>query len=85
MGFEFSVPFLTIPVKKSLDSMKSSGAGALVNINTGAVGLTATVVAAGIATAFIWKVLTKDNHNRGYAFKTGHFPYGRSGIKHFIN
>lgn len=57
--------------------MKSAGSGALVNINTGAVGLTATVVAAGIATAFIWKVLNKDH--RGYAFKTGHFPYARSG------
>lgn len=81
MGFEFSVPFLTIPVKKSLETMKSSSA-ALVNINTGAIGLTATVVAAGIATAFIWKVITKDQ--RSFAYKNGHYPYGRSGKRSFL-
>lgn len=58
--------------------VKSASSSALVNINTGAVGLTATVIAAGIATAFIFKMISKDHQQVG--LKSGHYPqYGRAG------
>lgn len=59
--------------------MKSGSSSALLNINTGAVGLTATVVAAGIATAFIWKLIAKDKQGV-LPYKPGLYPYGRSGM-----
>lgn len=63
--------------------MKSSS-DALVNINAGALGLTASVVAAGIATAFIWKLIKKD-HNPAFSYKSNYYQYGRAGKNNTSN
>ncbi|XP_031630522.1 uncharacterized protein LOC116345366 [Contarinia nasturtii] len=65
VGIEFSVPFISIPVKRSVNSMKSWASSAFVtdpvmNINTGSIALTGAVLLGGFVSTYLWKSFMKD-------------------------
>lgn len=61
MELSFAVPFVTIPVKKTIDATK----GALLNINLGAIILSGMVMlGAAFATPLLIHIFTKMNGNQ---------------------
>lgn len=67
MELAFNVPFLSIPVKKSVDSVK----WAVANVNVGAVALTGGLMLAtvGFFPAVSW-LLSKKSYGSHYAYRS---------------
>lgn len=67
MELAFNVPFLKIPVKRGVDSVK----GAVANINVGAIALSGGLIfaAVGLLPAISW-LMTKKTHGEHYTYRS---------------
>ena len=64
VGFEFAVPFITIPVRKSLENMRNLADAAkapITRFNLGGISAIITVISAAVVTGLIYRAYAIKN------------------------